>query len=318
MGTTHFSSLQVGGVPTMGTGGLLPYTGNWWFVDSLNGSDGNQGSAQFPFSTLAQAQLAAAANNNDVICFNSNGILRLASTLNWNKDKVHLIGIGAATEIASRCRIAPVATAAAFTPLVNVTAQGCTFMNFQAYSGFSTGMAAQICWAEAGQRNSYSNVQFSGMNDAASANSTTSRAITIGGAGQGENTFRNCTFGDDTIARTAANSTLQFLGNSPRNVFRDCRFIAYLTGSGSGAFHILAANAGLDRWAEFDNCTFMSSVQSGGSSAMANCCSMTTPGGLVLLNSPAGAGITAWDSGSGFVYVTGSAPVFATAGIGVT
>lgn len=68
MGVTHLlGGLQVSGVPTMGMNGLPASTGNFWFVNSVFGSDGNTGAADNPFATTKQAILAASANNGDVI-----------------------------------------------------------------------------------------------------------------------------------------------------------------------------------------------------------------------------------------------------------
>lgn len=65
---TAFSSLTVAGVFTMGTGNA-PYSpfGNWWFVDTVNGSDGNSGAADSPFATMQRALNKVASN--DVISF---------------------------------------------------------------------------------------------------------------------------------------------------------------------------------------------------------------------------------------------------------
>lgn len=315
MGITHLSGLEVAGIPTMGTGGLLPFTGNWWFVDPLNGSDGNTGAADNPFATLGQAQLKAVANNNDVVCLVSNASAALTSTLNWAKDKVHLIGIGAPTEIAGRARISS-SGSTVFSPLVNVTAQGCMFLNLSTFYGFDNA-STQICWAEAGQRNYYENVDFQGMGNATASAQSGSRDITIGAAGQGENTFVRCTFGLDTVARTAANANLEFLAGTPRNVFRSCRFIGLYTGTGaSGGAMIKAAAGSIDRWQEFDNCTFIADTQSGGT-ALSQAVAITgAPGGLILLNNPTAAGVTAFETASsGKMYINGTSPTFATAGL---
>lgn len=36
------------GVPVLGTIGGLPFTGNYYFVDPVNGADGNEGTRSFP------------------------------------------------------------------------------------------------------------------------------------------------------------------------------------------------------------------------------------------------------------------------------
>ena len=67
---TSFTSLEVAGVPTMGIAGSgVPYSpfGNWLFVDTVNGSDGNSGAADSPFATMARA--LAKVSDNGVISF---------------------------------------------------------------------------------------------------------------------------------------------------------------------------------------------------------------------------------------------------------
>ena len=240
-------------------------------------------------------------------------------TITWAKNATHLIGMTAPVGMNARARFAPPTTtytAATFGNsgnMFNVTATGCYFANFSVFNGFTTGAAGQVAWIENGGRNFYENVSFQGMNDTASANSATSNALAISGAG--ENTFVGCVFGDDTTARTAANSTVVFTGGSPRNKFQNCQFLAYLTGSGSGAFHVTASTAGIDRWALFDNCVFIVAVKSGSATTMAQVFSLTAPGGMFIANQCVSAGATAWEtSSSGFLYNTGAVPTFATSG----
>jgi len=63
---TNFDTLQVAGVPTIGASGLPLTNGQYWFVNSVTGSDGNPGNASnSPFATTKQAM--AAATTGDVI-----------------------------------------------------------------------------------------------------------------------------------------------------------------------------------------------------------------------------------------------------------
>lgn len=91
----------------------VPFTGDVWFVDPVNGSDGNNGqSPTRAFATLYKAHAAATSGNNDVVYLIGNGAasgtarLSLANaqtvdstvttgTLVWSKSAVHLIGIAA-------------------------------------------------------------------------------------------------------------------------------------------------------------------------------------------------------------------------------
>lgn len=64
---THLSTLFVAGVPTMGMAGIPATTGNVFFVNSVTGSDGNIGSAQFPYATIAGAYASCTADNGDIV-----------------------------------------------------------------------------------------------------------------------------------------------------------------------------------------------------------------------------------------------------------
>ena len=309
---------QYGGMPVI-SGMPVPFTGKWWWVDPLGGLDGNSGSKPSDaFQTLYMAHNQAVAGRNDVVALISNGAstssARLslalaqtvtpaatAGTLVWSKNATHLIGVCSPTYTAQRARIAPPTgtyTQATFGSgnFVTVTAAGCYFANFSLFNGFSTGGTNQICWTDSGQRNAYVNVEFGGMADAASANDAGSRSLKVGGAGNGENSFFRCTIGLDTVARTAANSALEFTGGTPRNRFTECVFPSFLTGSGANGFAILGTgNSCVDRFNLFERCVFVSSIKSGGSLAMATLGSFTTaaPGGLVLLKDCDAVGMTA-------------------------
>jgi len=187
------------GVPVLGTIGGLPFTGNYYFVDPVNGADGNEGTPELPLKTLYGALAKCTAGNNDVVVLmgdgSSTGSARLstalaqtidssatAGTLNWNKNATHLIGVAAPTMVAQRARIAPPTgtyTQATFNSLafINVTASGCYFANLSVFCGFSTGANGMIAWTDSGSRNAYSNVNIFGMADSTSAAGANSRSL---------------------------------------------------------------------------------------------------------------------------------------------
>ena len=304
-----------GNVLTASSGGV----GNSWFVNEMTGSDNNPGTAALPFATLTKAQSSAVANNGDVVYLY--GTSHQTVTLTWAKNGVSLVGIqNPSNNDRSRISTAYALTQSqttALTPLVNVTAQGCSFTNIGAFSGFSlTPPIAPVCWAEAGGRNTYTNCDFFGGGDAASAVEAGMRSLTIGGA-VGENRFVGCTIGLDTITRaTNANASLEFLANaeSPRNIFRQCIFQALSTLAGN--VHVLVSVAGIDRYALFSDCAFINAIQTGGS-AMGAAFAVTDTAGLVLLQECASVGATVYATG-GPIYVQGSVPTGVSSGLAVT
>lgn len=339
MGVTHLSGLEVAGVPTMGMAGAPLFTGNWYFVDPVNGLDGNPGTPESPLATLYQAHNLMTAGNNDVAVIVGDGstaaTIRLslalaqsidptvtAGTLVWSKAACHLIGMTAPTRAGQRARIAPPTgtyTQATFGSgtFVSVTAQGCYFANFSLFNGFSTGGANQICWSDTGGRNYYNNVQFGGAGDAASAQATTSRSLLISGD-TGENTFVGCTIGLDTVTKTVANASLAFAGGSPRNSFIDCIFPFQTSAATPIAISVPAS--GIDRWQMFERCLFINNVDSTSTEMTAAVTMAASAGGLLLMKDCTAVGITDWFSDantSGQMYIDGAAPTAATSGLAV-
>ena len=280
-------------------------TGNSWFVNEATGNDSNPGNAQLPFKTLDAAQNAAVANNNDVVYLA--GTSHRTTPLVWAKNGVSLVGLTAPSDN-DRARITTASgltqtQVTALAPLVDVTAQGCSFVNigtFYGFDGILTPPTAPICWAEAGGRNFYSNVQFLGGGDALTAALAAMRSITVGG--QGENLFVGCTFGLDTIVRaTNANATLEFISGTARNIFRQCNFQALV--SDASDLHVLVASGGMDRYALFDDCLFFNAVDSTAtamSAAISN--AGGSPAGSIILNNCISVGATAIAT-TGAVYV---------------
>lgn len=343
MGLTNFpNGITSFGVPVLGGVGGIPFTGNYWFVDPVNGLDGNSGkSPSQALQTLYQAHNKATAGNNDVVILMGNGAssgtARLSTaiaqtinsaattgTLNWTKNALHLVGVTAPSAVAQRARIAPptgVYTQATFGSgnLVVVTGAGCLFANFSLFHGFSTGGTNQICWTDTGGRNAYWAVDFGGMGDAASAADTGSRSLKLGAAGSGETAFQGCSFGLDTVTRGVANATIELAGGTPRNLFDRCRF--YMDASANSPLHILGTGAAcIDREQLFQDCTFVNSIKSGATTINeVGSFTSASPGGYASIKSCTTIGATKWGDTNFLAnsYVDGGAPTAASTGLGV-
>lgn len=332
------------GVPVLGGIGGIPFTGKYWFVDPVNGLDGNPGNAPGPgkaLQTLYRAHELAADGNNDVVILIGNGqasgSARLslanaqavdstatAGTLNWTKNALHLVGVCAPTGVAQRARIAPPSgtyTQATFGSgnFVVVTGSGCYFSNFSVFNGFSIGGTDQIAWTDNGNRNCYVNVDLFGAADAASGADTGSRSLKIGSGGSGELTFYGCVIGGDTVDRSDANASLEFAGGTPRNTFINCTFPMRATNA--GVLSILCTGAAsIDRWQRFDNCLFLNAMSSG-ATAQTVVVSMTNaaPGGYLAMNNCGfvGNSSTNWGDTNALanMYVLGATPTAASNGI---
>ena len=238
------------------------------------------------------------------------GTARLSATLEWDKDATHLVGVTAPTYVSQRARISTL-SGSDFTPLVQVTGDGCMFSNVSTFHG---DLAADgVCWAEEGERNSYGNIHFGGMGTQAAADDAASRSLVIGvaGTGRGEHTFEHCTFGLDTVARGAANPSVEFLGASPRNVFRHCLFL--MDRDAAEPVHVLIGVGGIDRLAWFQDCFF-----SNFGTDIAEVMSVdASGGGNVMVQRCSSIGATSIRNGAGLVFVDGGVPTAATTGIAV-
>lgn len=96
MGITHLSGLEVAGVPTMGMSGIPATTGNVFFVDSVSGSNGNSGSADFPLATVDFAIGLCTANNGDIVvlCAGHAETVASASAITSDVAGVTIWGLG--------------------------------------------------------------------------------------------------------------------------------------------------------------------------------------------------------------------------------
>lgn len=283
MGVTNLDALTLRTGPVLPNAGSPVYTGNWYFVNETTGLDGNDGSAQYPFKTLSAALAKTTANQNDVVAFS--GTIHLTSTLVWSKNQVHLIGMDAPLKRGKRARIS-VSGSTAFSPMVSVTASGCNFRAFGTFYGFASASDNVTPWQDTGGRNCYDLVEFMGFGDdtvtTGTANKTTSRAFVFNNS-TGESTFRSCVFGVDTLQRGAANYTLEIAGGAPRLSFYDCDFEADIGSGGTAGSHVLIGASGIDRYADFIGCRFLSATKSGGS-AMAQAFNVNaSPGGWINL-----------------------------------
>jgi hypothetical protein len=300
------------GMPLFGIAGTPPFTGNQFWVDATNGSDGNTGGPQDPLATLTQALALTQNGNNDVVFLS--GTVHTTATVTWANNMTHLIGLTAPSN-SNRARISATG-ATAFSPLVNVTGYGCNFINIGTFHGGFTGATgSQVCWnegASGGGRNYYKNCQFYGGGDATTAALAGMRSLTV--TASDENVFEDCTIGLDTIVRaTNANASMEVIGGSARTRMLRCLFQANV--SDASDVHITAAAAAIDRFLLLQECALINAIDSG---ATAMSAAITNAGSAsVILNGCISIGATAIAT-TGPVYVNQiSAAGATTTGIGI-
>jgi hypothetical protein len=303
---------QFGGVPVGG-----PITqGKVFFVKPSSGSDTASGKSPVKaLKTLSRALALCTANKNDIVYLMSEGNASAlctdyqTTTLDWNKDGVHLIGVNGGGMVSPRSRIAWLSTASSASdiPLFTVSANNCRIEGIQIFSGINDANLS-FCTKVTGHRNTFANCHFAGIghdtNDAAGAYSLCM-------SGGTENLFESCTIGIDTIARgTAANSEILFDASgsadcNARNIWRNCVIVTYAEAVGHQ--FIIREESGSDRFNLFDNCTFINSVPGTGMTEALDITAGGSPAGAIYFKDCAFFGVTDLEAAavSGITYALG-------------
>jgi len=289
------------------------------------GSDGNNGKRpNQALATLAKAVSLATADHNDTVYMlassntAANTTDALTTSLLWNKDGVHLIGVNAGQALSPRSRIgvAATATAASVAPLVTWSANGCYVKNIQIISELADA-AAIGGMLVSGNRNHFVNCHIASC-ATTTQDVATQYSLKVTGS---ENLFEDCTIGIDTIARGAGGATyeMQLASGATRNIFRNCLILSYAGAAGMGFLDVPAT--GIDRFALFENCIFANAIQSAATTMTEalHVAAGTSPSGLILLRNCTLVGATDWESNteSGRVYIDGAAPTNNTSGLAV-
>jgi hypothetical protein len=270
--THHPNGVSSFGLPVIGAAPAIPVgiASQYWFVDPVNGSDGNQGNLTSPFQTITKAYAQLRSGYWDGIFLIGYGSGSASATVSvplvWSVNYAFLIGLCAPTLGQQRARISNGASTVLVTPLVEITGTGNIFKNIEFFNGGNDATKAAVCVSidSGGQRNYFENCQFAGGGTTASAGNAACRDLVIDGAGgNGENEFIHCCIGLDTILRNAVNYSLEIKGASPRNVFEGCLFDH---NGVAGSFFLLIGVSGIDRYTLFNGCIFYNFTGNGGAS----------------------------------------------------
>lgn len=244
--------------------GIVSQGNVWWVrpasgVDSVNGVNAGLTSGT-AFKTLSFALSAATANQNDVVllCAESNTASLTtdyqSTTLTWNKDLVHLIGVNAGALYSQRSRIALAANYVTASNLFTLSANGCLISGIEFFEGVASALPTG-CVKVTGARNVFRNCHIAGIgNDA----NDIAGAYSLNLSAAEENLFDNCVIGLDTIGGgTAANSEILIDTASTRNRFRGCTITRLLDSATNHPLVKLAAATSIDRTLIFENCIFV-------------------------------------------------------------
>lgn len=303
---------------------VFPTQGDVWWVRPRTGSDsGNSGRASnSAFKTVAKAFAAATANQNDVIMLAAEGNTASlttdyqTTTLLWNKNLVHLIGVNGAPQLGQRSRIALDAAYATASNLITVSGNGCLFANVEFFAGVASALPTG-CMSVTGQRCRFINCQISGMGNSANDIAGASSLYLNAGA---ECLFENCYIGLDTVTLgAAANSQIKCASAATRNILRGCKIATYTNHATNNNF-LRAPTGSLDRWLVFEDCQFINPIDASSTALTQAFIVASDAGGSVLLvGAKTGVvGATDWNStDAGNVRAINGTVTAATYGLGV-
>jgi len=284
--STIRSFLTSAGIPTGGT---------VFYLDTVNGSDSNDGKApNKAFKTLIEAEGYLTANKNDVLVQIAGATAASTSTtgLDWDKNYTHYIGFCADVAAGKRARVTASSTSVVAS-MFTVSASGCIFRNLQFFYGVASA-AAKYAVKVTGQRNEFTNCQISGIGD---ATQDVSGACSLYLNGADECTFKDCYIGLNTIARgTAVNSEILVDSTALRNHFKNC-FLTAMIEADTHTFVTLSGTSAIGSEMVFDNCVFNSqSVNHGITMASAFTIPANHTTAYIILRNCGTTEITAWDA----------------------
>lgn len=231
----------------------LPSVGDIFYVDpgKTGGVSGGGRSRDDAFVTVAEGLAAATADRDDVILItpsSSTGRTSEAVAIDWNKRRTHLIG--STSPLMSSPRAGMSFGSAVVSPCFTVSARSCIIKNITVAQFNDVNVLVNLT----SDYLYFEGVHFAGIGNATTGDDTAARSVVMNGCG--ESVFNGCTFGVDTVMRTAANYTLEFAAgkNNSNNVFRGCNFS--LIADADAPRHILTNESSVNRWALFDSCYF--------------------------------------------------------------
>ena len=310
--TALFNRHTPGGVFTIDD--FAEHPGELYFLDpNSTVTNGDGTSPDSPVLTLAAAYALLTTNANDSIYYvpGSSG-LQMAATLTWSKNFGRLFGVGAPAHLATRARIG---MSDNFATMLTISGSGNWLRNvyFQHGRGSATNVNRITI---TGHRNVFENVHFAGPQHATEAGTAGYRGVIIDG-GQ-ENFFKHCVFGTDTIPLTDADTALlEFKNGAARNVFEDCLFTSASEETTPDDV-LVAAAGGIDRFALFNRCTFVSFSVNWANKRAGGISIPTGASGVVILKDCTFVNYTdVFASGTNRIWIDGAAPTTTTSGLAV-
>lgn len=295
----NITKLRVRDLDVWGTSNIaLLGQGTTFYVDPTNGAATNGGlSKDDAVASIETAYGLCTSGAGDNIIVYSAGTTSAGTTsyltaaITWSKHGITVIGMAAPTRMGGRARISTAATALAV--LITVSGNNNAFYNIHV-GNYGSDAAALGCVKVTGERNYFENCHILGGGHATPAGETGMYSLWLAAAS--ENTFVGCTFGADTIVRSAANGEVVFSAACTRNRFFDCEIISASSTAGKGAINLSGASA-LGSHQIFKDCMFTNFKPNSADSALTVAVIGTSPAsGLIILRNTFQTGWAAWDA----------------------
>jgi hypothetical protein len=293
------------GMPILGS----PFVtqGKYWFVKPYSGSDAWDGTTpDTAFKTLAKALSAATANRNDIVFLFSESNTAASTTdyqsvtLDWNKDLVHLVGVGSPSPMSNRARVALISTYVTASNLFTLSADGCIVSNISFHAAVASANPTGA-FLLTGSRNYIHRCHIAGIGhntmDAAGAYS-------LKVDGSEESMFDDCRIGlNTTAAGTAANSEILIDTDTKNVIWRNCHIFRRIEHATNHPLVKLADATSIAEMIEFEDCRFISTsdnyltIQSGAFKLVADLTQgvILVSGGKTLLYNGPLAAAGKWD-----------------------
>lgn len=188
------------------------------------------------FTSIPAAYAAITSGSGDTV-YVCPGSYVVTSALTWAKHYTNLIGLSAPNQINTRARISSVI--AALSPLITWSANGCVVKNVMFSQDGSHATTAAINMYVTGARNYFEGVTLRNLGALAVVDNSC-RVLKLASE-DGENYFRKCTIGADTVdGVTAANYVIEFAGTgNQRQIFDECVILG--NGSANSCFILATA-----------------------------------------------------------------------------
>ena len=258
-------------------GGVSPRVRNTWYLDAANGSDGNYGNRiDKALKTLPVAMSRLETGMHDRIILNeSSSFLSLAADPDWSLKYSSLVGTSAGmqgqrSKIGMASDYGVTSSYAQFT----VSGEGNLLANLYFSHGYSTGHVTVVGTYISGNYTVAKRCHFLGPGQGLGDQSD---YVGVKVTGTGFQLFEECTFGNLSISRSAANYNMS-CASGTNILFRDCIFYMFATDTTPFFVQILNTS-GIGQWV-FENCKFINV----GTSTLAYAFDMSSGGKAVVLD----------------------------------